>query len=441
MLINHSINKKKLLSDSAWAFSGKLVTIVISFIINLLLARLLSPQAIGNYFLIVSIISFAATFALLGLLKTSIILIAESLLDDKAKAKSSVILLLKITSIGILATGIILFFGLNEILPAKFSNLPNVTKLTSLIILWFALFTWQQLVAEIYRGYHNIKLATLFSGLFSSTLSATTFYYFYWHYGQIQLQDVIIITIIATCSSVLFSNTLLWLKLKDTPKYIKATSLSTIVTLSWPLWLTSLSFFIITQADIWLLGIFRSDEEIAIYGIASRLIVIISMPLLITNAVIPPRISQLYAQNNKQSLQHLLRLSASISGVFSLIGLCIFIFYGEDILHLLFGEFYQSGATILIVLSLGQAFNVCTGSCGLALMLTKHQKTMMTITLLTGTITITLSWHLVQSHGALGAAIGTSFGIVLQNIMMLLFARYKIGIWTHISPFILFNKE
>jgi len=437
--------KKKLLTGGIWAFLGKILASLVGFSIHILLARLLSPNDLGNYFLIISLISFASTFALFGLLKTLVKMIAESLsLDEQGKIKETVIYTFQIVIIGTLLTGGSFIFGLNEWVAITLLDSPDIAKLTGLIVIWFTLLIWQQVIAEIYRGYHNIKLATLFNGLMANTLFFFSLFTYYHYHEEIILSEVIKLVIASYFISVSYSGFRIWNKLKGiNSKYTatKTTAVTQILSISWPIWVTSLSLLFITQIDIWLLGVLTTQENVAIYGMAVRLLIVISMPLLIINAVVPPIISQLHAQKNKNELQKTLRLTATIAATPSIIALIIFIFYGENILVVFFGEFYRSSANILVILSVGQVFNVLSGSCGLALMLTKHQKTMMTITLFSGIITFLFSWYLIYDYGVIGVAVGTTFGLILQNILMLLLTRYKLGIWTHFDPFILFNKK
>jgi len=436
---------KKLISGSVWAFSGKLLMTLSGFLINIFLARVLSPEEVGNYFLIISLITFTSTFALFGLPKAAVKLIAESF-NEQGKIKHIITIVLLMATLGVFLSASALLFGLNDWLAIELFDAPILANLTGIIILWFILFTCQQMMAEIYRGYNDIKLATLFNGLLTSILSAILLIVFYNSYRVFALSEVINLIICAYLISVLFSSLLLWYKLlpvaNERISMVKAReTLTEISVIAWPLWITSLALLALTQVDVWLLGVFRTQEEVAIYSIAARLIIIISIPLIVVNAVIPPIISQLHAQKNTRKLQKILRLTATLSSIPAIIALGVFIFFGDFILTFIFGKFYQSSTEILVILSIGQTFNVCAGSCGLALMLTKHQITMMLITLFSGLITIITSWYLVYDYGAKGVATGTTCGIILQNLLMLLLTRYKLGIWTNLDPFIFFNRK
>jgi O-antigen/teichoic acid export membrane protein len=55
----------------------------------------------------------------------------------------------------------------------------------------------------------------------------------------------------------------------------------------------ALTSFVLLSADIWILGFF--DEEVAVYGMASRLVTFVAMPLLVVNLVLPPIVAEMYA--------------------------------------------------------------------------------------------------------------------------------------------------
>jgi len=250
--------------------------------------------------------------------------------------------------------------------------------------------------------------------------------------GESNLDQIIILTLGAGLSSVFISSATLWGKLNKLPSIANEITLKAVMSISWPLWITNLTLFILIQADLWILGIFRSPDEVALYGAAARVVALVTMPLMIVNAVVPPLISEMYAQGKKKELEVALRKVATLSGIPSLLALGLFMFFGDSILGLFFGDYYKSGFLVLLILSLGHLVNVWVGSCGLVLMLTGNQSMMMMITLFCGVITVFGAYFLVFDYGVLGVAAAAAFGMILQNILMLVYVQRKVGIWTSI---------
>ena len=200
---------------------------------------------------------------------------------------------------------------------------------------------------------------------------------------------------------------------------------------AWPMWVSGSALLLLSQADILVLGIFRPAAEVAIYGAASTLVALVAMSLVIVNAVIPPIIAELYSQNKRAELEKLLRTTASVAGIPTLGVLVLFIFQGDHLLALVYGEYYAEGGLILTILSVGQLVNVFTGSCGITLTMTGNQTTMMMITLVIGAFTVALALALGSQYGAIGVAVAAASGWTLQNIAMLVGAKIKTGMWTH----------
>jgi len=424
--------KSRLLSGGAWAFTGKMLTALTGLAVNALLARLLAPDEMGAYFLTLSLVSMAAIVAQLGLTQTIVRLIAESMgTGRQGRAKQAIRWTLRLAGISVLIVACFLAFGGGRLIAERMFHSTMMVNAMGLAALWAAVLTFQNLMAEIFRGFHDIRLATLFGGLSTSFLSMLMFVGLWLLQGHSDLNQIIALALVASISSVTLSALVLRKRLTGLPTPPHAISLKDIFEISWPLWVTSLTLFVLTQTDLWILGLFRSQEEVAIYGAATRIVAIVAMPLLIVNAVVPPLIAEMYAQGKKERLERALRSTATMAGLPALAMLIVLFLWGGSLLGLVFGEYYRSGGIILAILSTGQLANVWAGSCGLTLMLTGHQTTMMVITIICGFVTAISALLLVQPYGGVGVANAAAFGMVLQNVLMLLMARKKTGIWTH----------
>jgi O-antigen/teichoic acid export membrane protein len=107
--------------------------------------------------------------------------------------------------------------------------------------------------------------------------------------------------------------------------------------------------------------------------------------------------------------------------------------FGEQILATVFGAYYGEGAAVLVVLSLGQLASVFAGSCGVTLAMTGHQALMMTITVISGGLTVAAGLLAVTHYGTLGVACATAGGLALQNALLWSGVRYTTGLQTHVT--------
>src|SRR5215212_8335565 len=87
--------QRLLLSGGAWAFGAKILVAFAGLISSALLARLLTPQALGTYFLAYSILNVGTLLGALGLTGTIVRLVAEGMglnLFERVRRVISVVL-------------------------------------------------------------------------------------------------------------------------------------------------------------------------------------------------------------------------------------------------------------------------------------------------------------------------------------------------------------
>ena len=109
---------------------------------------------------------------------------------------------------------------------------------------------------------------------------------------------------------------------------------------SLPLLLIQLLVFVTAQSDLWIAGIFCPHDQLAQYGAARRLTLLVAMPMQIASMTVLATIAELHAQGRRAELERLLRHTASLAAIPSLGALLLLIVCGGPALTLLFGPFY-----------------------------------------------------------------------------------------------------
>ena len=212
--------------------------------------------------------------------------------------------------------------------------------------------------------------------------------------------------------------------------------------MAWPALITDVAIYLLgTGVDLLVLGAFRPLGEVAVYGAASRLMMLAVTPYRILQGVTPPIIAELYAQGRKRDLEQALRAAATLAGIPAALVLVLFLVAGSSVLGHVFGPFFRQGATILAILTVGRLVAVWTGSCGLALMMTGHQKAMMYITVFSGVVSITAGILVAPRFGGVGVAVATATTASMQNLLQLYLAKRLVGVSTQaeLSPRTLFR--
>jgi O-antigen/teichoic acid export membrane protein len=155
------------------------------------------------------------------------------------------------------------------------------------------------------------------------------------------------------------------------------------------------------------------------------------MPFHILRGVAPPLIAELHAQGRRRHLERVVRAGTTLAAIPSLVVLFVFVVFGSWVMGTVYGPFYRQGAVLLAILGLGRLALVWTGSSGVALLMTGHHRVMMYLTVSTALATVSAGVVAAAQFGAIGIAITTAAGAILQNVIQLLVAKHYVGVWTH----------
>ena len=306
------------------------------------------------------------------------------------------------------------------------------TSVMFVIALWAGLRGIQNLIGETFRGLHKVRLASFFGGATENVLLAIFLLVAWLLQANFGLSDAVFWAAIASGLGAFIAFLVLYKQFKFATSDI-GFPVGRFLAPAFPMMITTVMTFALNQADIWVLGAYMSEDKVAIYGAAKRLVVTMVLPLTIVNAVIAPIISELNVSDNKVRLEHLLRRTASLSSFPVIVLLFIFIFGADSIMGAAFGGGYASGSTVLVILSLGYTVNVCTGSCARVLQMTGYQFTHMVVTIIFGLIAIMGSVLVVGHYELEGVAAVVAASIAVQNMAMLFIVRRRYGIWTHVG--------
>ena len=420
-----------LLTGSAWAFSGKAIAAVSGLAVNAFLARLLSPTEFGTYFLIVSITMVSALLAQCGTRQSVVRLVADSLArqrpDQAGRAVKSAFL--------IVVAGIVIFAttylgGVGDWLGNQVFDFALVAGAAVAIVVWTGVRALQSIMSQVFRGLNDIRYASLLEGASTNLLLAAVLAMLWSTRAQIGLNDALHLAIGAAGASVLLGAVLLYRPL-GALRPCPGTDFTKLLRISLPLFVANWAILGMMEAQIWILGVYHPAEDVAVYGAAFRTVRLISLPLIIINAVIPATIAQLYARGEHEQLENVLRGTATIAGLLALPVLILIALTGPFLLASLFGDFYARGAPVLMILCGAQMINVLTGSPGILLMMADRQLVFMRNAIASCVLAIITSLSLVDSHGVVGVGIGAATGIITINLLNWMYCRVRMGYHTH----------
>jgi O-antigen/teichoic acid export membrane protein len=428
--------KRRLASGGAWVLGGRLVAALLVLAANALLARLLLPEELGAYFLAYSLVTVGALVGTLGLDLSVLRFVAESLaLEQYDRTRRVLRVVFGLGMLGTLGAGIA-YLLLGHLVGGSLFHSPALVMVTGPVAAWMAIMALQTLFAASFRGFSNLFLATVFSGLglITSAILVVCLGLMWSLKGHTSLGTVVGLAIVSSFASVLLGGWLLRNKARTLPAGNGAESgmgLRKILSVSWPMWVTNITLFVGTQTDIWIVGAFRPQEDVAIYGAAVTLVLMGALPLQIVSAVVPPLIAELNVQGRRRELERALRATATLAGIPACLVLAVFMALGGPILGAVYGGYYREGWLILTVLSVGQLVNVGLGSGGFVLMMTGRHMLMMYITVVSGFFTVAVGLAVVGPYGLTGVAAVAAASVALQQLLAWLATKRTVGIWTH----------
>lgn len=397
---------------------------------NAILTRLLSPVEIGIYFLIMSIGAVVVLVAQMGLSQLVVRHVAEAsgqgresqIRDMVWKAFISVAVVSSILAVIYAASapawGVVLFHS------------PLMGVGTGLVAGWIVLTALRTLAAECFRGFHAIRLATLFEGLLTSLLFFLMMLWAWRDGHMVSLHRVLSVSLLAALGSAGVALGMLWTRLSRLP-YERATSIHALLRAGLPLLVSNLIVVLMTSFGLWAVGFLTTSADAALYGTAARLVVLVQFPLLALNAVVPPMVAHMHARSEMQQLERTLRLLAFLCLLAALAVMLVFTLWGKAILGMLFGSYYAGAYGILLLLGAGIVANAWAGFCGPVLMMTGHQKELMRLSLLASVIMLPVTILSGRFFGAEGVAAGISIGVTILHILMLMAVYKKLHVRTY----------
>jgi O-antigen/teichoic acid export membrane protein len=420
------------------AFGGKVGGAAIGVITNGLLARMLSPSEFGAYFLALSIISFGALVGALGLTKTTIRFVAESMgLDRPGRARRMILTVLCLGLLGSMSVSLAYWLVVGDLLGEYLFHSSFLVAVTGLMAGWMAISVMQEITAETFRGFHDIRMATLLGGLATGGSSGgivmrvllVVCLVLLWSGGaETDLQTVMLVCVGAGSVSLLLGGLFLRGKLASLGPQGAETSVSPkevmrdavpILGIS----LTHVRAVIGGYLDFGRAGFVRGGGRVwrdfaaghphsdaasghQPCGAAHRSRDVCSGPYC-------------RARADAAHVQYAGRrpVFAGLAGVY---------LSGRADVGLVYTDYYQSGATVLILLSAAKMVAVWSGLADGAAV-HGHQASMLRVSVLTSVFFIIGALLVVRDYGPVGVASVAAATTVLQNVSLVLWPNGRPG--------------
>lgn len=412
--------KKILVKNGIIATIGKMLAILVSFLLLSLLTRLFSVGEMSDFFLLVSAVNIATVISVFGMDRVVIRIISSSMENGVCEAgviQSAIkIILCAVVLTSMFLVGVLSFGEIFD---------DNIWILFSVLFLFVVVS--QKIIAEIFRAKNDILWATLIERLLSNIVVLGVVFLFFLMTMNMKLEDVLIMYFL---SGLMFSlaGALLYRRLYYRREG-RVVSCKELLPESLTIWLIYLIGIIFTQGDIWLFSIFSSSDEVAFYGAASKLAILLVTPAVIIDSVIVPTISRLYAKNELSTLSELSKKSTILASLAAIFLFFLYVMFGDALLVLVFGAVYKEAWIYLLILSFTQVVIVITGPTASIMMMCGMQKTLLFLSALSLTSMILGILIIGEKFGGTGVVFCVSTGIIFINITSLVLIKMRLGYW------------
>jgi O-antigen/teichoic acid export membrane protein len=410
-----------------WSTVGYPLNVGLLFASQALAAQLLDPKDFGTYTLALSVFLIVALVVQLGL-PQSLIKRASAALSrgDEAEAHHEIVAALAVGSVAALVVGGFLASPLGEDLLAWAFSGTAIATVAALVGAKAGLRVLENIVPEAIRAFRDFVRATLYNGLVTNIVLCTVLVVLLVGDTNPSLSAVLLVNVIVSTVTLVPALAALFSKLRHMDqsgqRYRNPVEPA--------IWLTTVGVAAVNQLDLLVIGAIGTSKDVALYAAPFRLALLVALPIVAVNQVMPPMIAAWHESGAHDRLERALRSTAGAALAASLVLAFVLIAAGRPLLGFLFGDFYEDGWGVLAILSVGYVFQTMSGSCGFVLLMTGHQRA---YAILIGvSLAMTAGLDVVMYHvtGIEGVAIATAVMLALQNAGQVVLVRRYVGVNT-----------
>lgn len=196
---------------------------------------------------------------------------------------------------------------------------------------------------------------------------------------------------------------------------------------SLPLFVVDGISFLLTNADVVVVGFYLPPDQVGIYFAAAKTIVLVQFVYFAIKAAAGPRFSAILAEGDMTALAAFAGQAARWTFWPSLaVGLCT-LAAGEVLLSL-FGQAFTTGYLLLPVLFAGILSKSLIGPGEILLSMAGHQNLCVLLYAVTLTASIVLNIVMIPHFGLMGAATATATAMAIEALLLHIAVRRTLGI-------------
>lgn len=241
-------------------------------------------------------------------------------------------------------------------------------------------------------------------------------------------KTAILATILATYATTIYQllnvTTRIDRKIETGPREI---SLRFWIAVSLPIFLVESFFFLLTNADVLMVGLYMSPDDVAVYFATVKTLAIAHFVYFAVKAGVAQRYAHLAHDGSAGQLALFARETVNWTFWPTVALAMVILLIGKPMLYL-FGPGFDAGYPLLFVLILGVVARAAVGPAESLLTMTGHQNICAAAYAATLAINIGLNLLLIPQFGLWGAAIGTTVAMVFEAATLSFIVWWKTDI-------------
>lgn len=188
------------------------------------------------------------------------------------------------------------------------------------------------------------------------------------------------------------------------------------------------------QVAVLLVGILSLPTEVGLFRIAASIVTVVGMPVLLMNSVVSPVIARLSTEGDHRRLQYLCTRSAQVMALGVLLLVFPFLFWGADLIRLVFGAEFAPALPALLLLCTASFINAIFGPKAVLLTMTGHERRVTRAMFIGLLVSVAVALVAVPAAGSLGGSVSVLSWILVWNILAWNDARRLLRIETSLVP-------
>lgn len=413
--------------DALISVIGRVGAIGCGFLIQVLLARTLSQDDMGRYFLLLSVVVTAALLNQLGMQR----LIVREFAGGRRSGASTEVVLGSL--LGIFCSTYVV--SVSAILAGYYALFWDQTESVLFPIqIAFLLFLMgaSQLLGAILRGFHRVAESVL---LTDALVQGLTFLgiavWFFVAHGPNSLDRSIVPLNLALALATIVLAVKVGRLTTGGLRYSSKVA-RWLVGQAGPLLVIDLTFLVYNPFLLWVVSLSSSVATVALFGVCARLGDFLLMPKRILGLSLEPRLARYLAEGRMREAELAMRSTAATTGWAAVAGTLIYILIGEALLAALFGEGYVAAYPFLVIIALSRLTGpTIEGFSALAMQMVGRQKTVMKAEIVLGLTAAALMLTAAFLGSELYIAVAYACAFVTRSCT-LWFITYKyLGLKSH----------